>query len=98
VDTESAIIIGHSTEVQVKHLKTGQRLREWIPFEKLKPATKIQAGDLVVYDEWLGTVYEVFDVGKLETETGKVYTLGRTGPGLEPGGLISILPDPMEVS
>ncbi len=56
---ESAVVVDVKTEVQLEHVITKQRVKGWVPFEKLGNSLKIEARDKVVYDEWIGTVEEV---------------------------------------
>ena len=59
VAVESAIVVDVKTEVQLEHVITHERVRGWVPYEKLASSLQIEARDKVVYDEWIGTVEEV---------------------------------------
>ena len=59
VSIESAIVVDINTEVQVEHVVTKERIRDWIPYRKLKNALPLEPRDKVVYDEWVGTIEEV---------------------------------------
>ena len=56
---ESAVVVNVKTEVQLEHIITMQRIKGWVPYEKLANSLNIEARDRVVYDEWIGTVEEV---------------------------------------
>lgn len=59
VAVESAVIVDIKTEVQLEHIMSRERLRNWVPFDKLRNGMAIEARDKVIYDEWIGTVEEV---------------------------------------
>jgi hypothetical protein len=59
VAVESAVIVDIRTEVQLEHIMSRERLRNWVPFDKLRNGMAIEARDKVIYDEWIGTVEEV---------------------------------------
>lgn len=59
---EAAVVVDQTTEVQLKDLLTGQRLPGWIPREKITTAFRLERGDVVVHDNWLGQVDDVRDL------------------------------------
>ncbi|KAL7421053.1 hypothetical protein Q5752_003937 [Cryptotrichosporon argae] len=84
-DVESAVVLDVKVECQLVHVISGQSVAQWVPWEKLKNAFKIEARDKVVYDEWIGTVEEVFEDGLIEATNGSTYRIVEMGGLLEPG-------------
>jgi ubiquitin-conjugating enzyme E2 O len=85
MDAESALVIDVQTECLIEHVISAERLPQWVPWEKLRNAVHIEAKDKVVYDEWIGTVEEVFEDGLMEAQDGTAYRLAEMGGLLETG-------------
>ncbi|GFZ47242.1 hypothetical protein JCM24511_04985 [Saitozyma sp. JCM 24511] len=93
VAVESAVIVDIKTEVQLEHIMSRERLRSWVPFDKLRNGMAIEARDKVIYDEWIGTVEEVFEDGLAEGRGGQCYRIAEMGGLLEPGRTVDeVLP------
>lgn len=56
---ESALVVDSHSEVILQHVVTKQRIKKWVPYERLRNSLVVEARDRVVYDEWLGTIEEV---------------------------------------
>lgn len=84
-DVESAVVISVETECQLEHVISHERIPRWIPWKQLTNAVKIEAKDKVVYDEWIGTVEEVFEDGLIEAMDGSCYRIAEMGGLLETG-------------
>lgn len=85
LDAESALVVEVHTECLLEHVISGERLHQWVPWNKLRNAVKIEAKDKVVVDEWIGTVEEVFEDGLLEAADGSAYRIAEMGGLLETG-------------
>lgn len=85
LDSESALVVDVQTECLIEHVISGERLHQWVPWNKLRNAVKIEAKDKVVYDHWIGTVEEVFEDGLLEAADGSAYRIAEMGGLLETG-------------
>ncbi|CAK9781769.1 hypothetical protein CC85DRAFT_267536 [Cutaneotrichosporon oleaginosum] len=85
MDAESALVIDVQTECMIEHVISGERISQWVPWDKLRNAVRIEAKDKVVYDEWLGTVEEVFEDGLMEAQDGTSYRMAEMGGILETG-------------
>lgn len=97
LDAESALVVDVKTECLLEHVISGERLHRWVPWEKLRNAVKIEAKDKVVFDEWIGTVEEVFEDGLLETSDGTAYRIAEMGGLLETGRYArEVLPEEAE--
>lgn len=59
VSIESAMVIDVKTEVQLEHVISRERIKGWVPSEKLKSSSSLEVRDRVVFDEWIGTIEEV---------------------------------------
>ena len=56
---ESAVIVDVRTELQLENAVSHERVKGWVPFERLANSLQIEARDKVVFNEWIGTVIEV---------------------------------------
>lgn len=52
-------MVNIKTEVKLQHALTGEELDQWVKYEDVSNALKIDARDRVVYGNWVGTVEEV---------------------------------------
>lgn len=52
-------MVNIKTEVKLQHALTGEELDQWVQYEDVSNALKIDARDRVVYGNWVGTVEEV---------------------------------------
>lgn len=52
-------MVNIKTEVKLQHVLTGEELEQWVQYEDVSNALKIDARDRVVYGNWVGTVEEV---------------------------------------
>ncbi|KIR52646.1 ubiquitin-conjugating enzyme E2 O [Cryptococcus gattii Ru294] len=82
---ESALVVNIKTEVKLQHALTGEELDQWVKYEDVSNALKIDARDRVVYGNWVGTVEEVFENGFVETKHGRYYRIAEMGGLLEVG-------------
>ncbi|WOO78553.1 putative ubiquitin-conjugating enzyme E2 23 [Vanrija pseudolonga] len=94
-DLESAVVVDVQTECVVEHVMSRERIVRPVPWTKLKNAVRIEAKDKVVYDEWIGTVEEVFEDGLIEAaRDGSCYRIAEMGGLLETGRFAhEVLPD-----
>ena len=56
---ESAMVVDIKAEVQLHHALTLQKIRGWVPVNKLSSSIPIEVRDKVVYNNWIGEVVEV---------------------------------------
>ncbi|GMK56130.1 hypothetical protein CspeluHIS016_0211860 [Cutaneotrichosporon spelunceum] len=97
MDAESALVVDVETECLIEHVISGERLSQWVPWGKLRNAVRIEAKDKVVYNEWIGTVEEVFEDGLMEASDGTAYRIAEMGGLLETGRYASeVLPEGAE--
>ncbi|BEJ15510.1 hypothetical protein CspHIS471_0501150 [Cutaneotrichosporon sp. HIS471] len=97
MDAESALVVDVQTECLIEHVISGERLSQWVSWEKLRNAVRIEAKDKVVYNEWIGTVEEVFEDGLMEATDGTAYRIAEMGGLLETGRYASeVLPEGAE--
>ncbi|OXB36236.1 ubiquitin-conjugating enzyme E2 O [Cryptococcus neoformans] len=82
---ESALVVNVKTEIKLQHALTGEELDQWVKYEDVSNALEIDARDRVVYDNWIGTVEEVFENGFVETKLGRHYRIAEMGGLLEVG-------------
>ncbi|KIR35252.1 ubiquitin-conjugating enzyme E2 O [Cryptococcus deuterogattii MMRL2647] len=82
---ESALVVNIKTEVKLQHALTGEELDQWVKYEDVSNALKIDARDRVVYGNWVGTIEEVFENGFVETKHGRYYRIAEMGGLLEVG-------------
>lgn len=86
---ESAVITKISSEVRLEHVTTGQKL-SWTPYDKVTNALMVEVRDHVVYNNWIGTVEEVFEEALIQSTDGNVYYIAEMGGTLEPGRLLDV--------
>ncbi|WVN87953.1 uncharacterized protein L203_103150 [Cryptococcus depauperatus CBS 7841] len=70
---ESALIVDVKTQLKLKHVITGEEIQDWVPYEDVVNTSMIDSRDRVVYNNWVGTVKEVFEEGLVETPSGETY-------------------------
>ncbi|KAK8844131.1 hypothetical protein IAR55_006925 [Kwoniella newhampshirensis] len=93
---ESALVVDIRSAVRLQHCLSKEKVDGWVDFEKMGNALLFDARDRVVYDEWIGTVEEVFEDGLVESQIGICYRLAEMGGLLEPGRLVAdVIPKDM---
>lgn len=84
--SKSGIITRLRASVQVEHVFTKQRLDAWIPQEKLKSSLMVERKDKVFFDEWVGSVEDVYEEGQIEGSLEPSYRVQQPGGSLNIGG------------
>nr|XP_031861429.1 uncharacterized protein CI109_003033 [Kwoniella shandongensis]KAA5528501.1 hypothetical protein CI109_003033 [Kwoniella shandongensis] len=93
---ESAVVIDIKSEVRLEHVLSKEKVEGWVEYRKMQNSLLFDARDRVVYDEWIGTVEEVFEEGLVESQIGICYRLAEMGGLLEPGRLAAdVIPKDM---
>ncbi|CAK5280472.1 unnamed protein product [Mycena citricolor] len=95
----SGVITESTVEGRCEHVVTGERVGGWTKLEELADRTYAEVGDLVVVDDWIGQVIELYDEVLVETsnkeivrlpELGSRLSIGERGPDILPAPASSV--------
>ncbi|KAG9314231.1 hypothetical protein JVU11DRAFT_5018 [Chiua virens] len=60
-DVRSGVVVGTHVQARLVHAINGEPIKGWRNIKELRHAANVNAGDYVVYDDWIGQVIELFD-------------------------------------
>ncbi|KIJ21893.1 hypothetical protein PAXINDRAFT_173916 [Paxillus involutus ATCC 200175] len=60
-NVRSGVVVGTEVQAKLAHAISGEPLSGWKDIKDLRHAANVNAGDYVVYDDWIGQVIELFD-------------------------------------
>ncbi|OJA16202.1 hypothetical protein AZE42_00061 [Rhizopogon vesiculosus] len=96
-DLRSGVVTSIDAQARLVHAISTRDVEGLRNFKELRRATDVDAGDYVIYDDWVGQVIEVFDE-LLVSASGTVVRLPEINSRLTIGDRgADILPDPMAV-
>jgi hypothetical protein len=91
-EPESAVVLEHKVEVKVKQVFTGQQVDEWIPGDLFVPSIAFERGDRVIYENWVGTVEAVMEIGLALNPDGEIYPIVDPFSVTSVGRRVSVCP------
>ena len=68
----SGVVMSVDVACRLEHVLSGQQLDEWPRSDELEGALKVEVGDRVVAQDWVGVIEELFEEGSVETQHGKL--------------------------
>ncbi|KAF8560221.1 hypothetical protein OG21DRAFT_1452058 [Imleria badia] len=60
-DVRSGVVVSTDVQARLVHAISSEPVKGWRDVKDLRHATTVNAGDYVVYDDWIGQVIELFD-------------------------------------